>query len=297
MTTALELAGYRAVLSKRARTFRLAALALPRESRDAAAALYAYCRAADDAADEAQDPVVAHRELDALERGLEAESGPAVAQAVVGLHREHGLSLEAARGLIAGVRSDIGEVRIADDDALLAYAYLVAGTVGVMMCPLLDVRSATAQKHAADLGMAMQITNICRDVAEDARRGRVYLPVARLSAAGIEPAQVLDGSVDRVALRGVISSLLARADGLYESGELGTPFLPPRARLAVLIASRLYRAIGLELLRQGGDPFRRRAVVPAWSKILWALAALVAWLGSFVAARVDPVAPRRSRVR
>lgn len=165
------------------------------------------------------------------------------------------------------------------------------------MCPLLDVRSATAQRHAADLGMAMQITNICRDVAEDARRGRVYLPADRLRGAGIEPEQVLDGSVDRSALAGVIRSLLERADSLYESGDQGARFLPSRARLAVLIASRLYRAIGLELLRQGGDPFRRRAVVPSWSKIRWAFVALVAWLGSFIPRRVRPLAPRRSRVR
>jgi 15-cis-phytoene synthase len=297
MTASLELAGYRAVLSQRARTFRLAAIALPSGSRDAAAALYAFCRAADDAADEALDPVVAHRELDALERGIAGDDGPAVARVVLELHREHGLSLQAARGLIAGVRSDIGEVRIADDADLLGYAYLVAGTVGVMMCPLLDVRSATAQQHASDLGMAMQITNICRDVAEDARRGRVYLPSERLRGAGIQPEQVLDGTADRAALRVVIRSLLQRADNLYESGERGIPFLPPRARLAVLIASRLYRAIGLELLRQGGDPFRRRAVVPPLSKLWWALAALVAWLGTFVPRRVRSLAPRRSRVR
>ena len=296
MTTTIELASYRAVLSKRARTFRLAALALPADARDDAAVLYAFCRAADDAADDAADPEVGRRDLDDLERGLEG-SGPAVATAVARLHRERGVSLDAARELIAGVRSDIGVVRIADDAALLSYAYLVAGTVGVMMCPLLGVHDPAAQRYAADLGRAMQITNICRDVAEDAARGRVYLPAARLEAAGLSTASILDGSADRSALRAVLTALLARADLLYASGDRGFSFLPARARLAVILASRLYRAIGLELLRGGGDPFRGRAFVPAWRKLLWSLAAFAVWLCTFWPRRDGrAVAPARSRL-
>jgi phytoene synthase len=117
----------------------------------------------------------------------------------------------------------------------------VAGTVGVMKCPLLGLQSEIAQRHAADLGLAMQLTNICRDVGEDARRGRVYLPRAAPQRGRAE--QVLDGaSMHR---RDVIAGLLARADALYEA-ETGLSFLPARARLAVLIASRLY-AIGVSL--------------------------------------------------
>jgi len=297
MSAATEVLRYRSVLASRARTFRLAALALPPESRDAAAALYAFCRAADDAADDAPDAETSHRQLDALERGLAGGDGPPEAHAVLRLRERHGLSVEAARELVAGVRSDIGMVRIASDAELLAYAYLVAGTVGVMMCPLLGVRDPAALRHAADLGMAMQITNICRDVAEDAGRGRVYLPADRLLAAGIGQDAILDGSADRVALGRVIGGLLARADQLYESGDRGVRYLPRRTRLAVLIASRLYRAIGLELVRRGGDPFRGRAVVPGWAKLVWCVAAFAAWLASFVPERaIRPLGAGRSRV-
>ncbi len=296
MSTPSDLAGYHAVFGQRARTFRLAAIALPRATRDAAAVLYAFCRAADDAADDALDSVTAHHELDELELGLGGAQGATVARGVHELHCQHGLSLEAAHGLLAGVRSDIGPVRIADDAALLDYAYLVAGTVGVMMCPLLGVQSEIAQRHAADLGMAMQITNICRDVGEDARRGRVYLPLARLREREIRAEQVLDGAVDRIALRDVIAGLLARADALYESGEQGLSFLPARARLAVLIASRLYRAIGVEVLRQPGDLLGRRAVVSPWRKLRLGLVALAAWfLAPFPRRAGRPIATGGSR--
>ena len=278
MTSAGELTSYHEVLARRARTFRLAAVVLGSRARDDAAVLYAFCRAADDAADDGRDPQSASRELDALERGLVSEEGAAVARAVRWLHAARGVSLEAAQARLTGVRRDVGTVRIADDAELLEYAHLVAGTVGIMMCPILGVREPRATRYAAELGMAMQITNICRDVAEDAARGRVYLPASRLRAAGLAPAQILDASAPRAKLREVIAGLLARADTLYESADEGLRFLPPRARLAVLLASRLYRAIGLELLRRGADPFRGRAVVSFWYKLWWCMLAVFFWL-------------------
>ncbi len=278
MSTAADLTGYRELLARRARTFRLASVVLGTRARDDAAVLYAFCRAADDAADDGHDPQTAHQALDSLELGLTSDGGAPVAREVALLHVERGVSLDAARGLVAGVRRDLGTVRIADDAELLDYAYLVAGTVGVMMCPILGVQDSRATRHAAELGMAMQITNICRDVAEDARNGRVYLPESRLRSAGLTAAQIIDGSAPRAALSTVITGLLARADALYESADGGLRFLPPRARLAVLLASRLYRAIGLEILRRGADPFRGRAVLPFWYKLFWCVLALSVWL-------------------
>jgi phytoene synthase len=166
-----------------------------------------------------------------------------------------------------------------------------------MMCPLLGVKDARAMQYASQLGMAMQITNICRDVAEDAERGRVYLPASRLAGVGLTAAQILDGSAPRCALRGVISGLLSRADTLYRSAEAGLRFLPPRARLAVLLAGRLYRGIGVELLRRGADPFSGRAVVPLRYKAWWILAAFAAWvrIGLGLARTFHPAEAGRSR--
>ncbi len=268
----------RAIMSSRAKTFRVASLLLGPALRDDAAVLYAFCRAADDAADEASDVATAQAEIDHLARGLSGD-GAAEGVAVCALAARRGMPVGAAHELLAGVRRDLSGARIEDDAELLEYAYLVAGTVGVLMCALLGAREPRARRYAIQLGLAMQLTNICRDVAEDAARGRVYLPARRLRAAGTSQEAVLAGTAPRDAVAQVVSELLTMADGLYASAELGVRFLPTRGRLAVLVASRLYRAIGLVLRRRGCDPSAGRAVVPATAKVGWIFLAIVAWLG------------------
>jgi phytoene synthase len=170
--------------------------------------------------------------------------------------------------LVAGVASDLGEVRVADDAALVRYGYRVAGTVGLMMVGVLGVRAAEALPHAVDLGVAMQLTNICRDVREDAERGRVYLPASRLRALGVAPTP--EGVLGaRDAVRRVVTDLLALADRYYASAEDGMRHIPWRARLAILVASSVYRAIGVRLLSRGADALAGRTVVPFGGK-LWA---------------------------
>ena len=273
-----ELATCHEVMQKKARTFRWAARLLGTRCRDDAAVLYAFCRAADDAADEATDPASASAALDALEQGLTRE-GAGPGRALAALAEQRGMSLSPARELLAGVRQDVGVVRVADDAELLQYAYLVAGTVGLLMCGVLGARNPRAERYAVQLGIAMQITNICRDVAEDAARGRVYLPERRLVAAGTSQAEVLAGTAPRAAVSKVVQELLAVADGFYRSADLGLRYLPPRARLAVLMASRMYRAIGDVLRRRDCDPFLGRAIVSPMAKVGLTLVAFVAWVG------------------
>jgi phytoene synthase len=273
------IAASHAVMSRHARSFRLAARFLPAEARDDAALLYAFCREVDDAADECADPEEGATRLAALERGLAGEPGGAAAAAHVrALARRRQVPLSAAYDLIEGARTDLGRVRMADDAALLRYAYLVAGTVGSMMCSLLGARHERARRRAIDLGIAMQITNVCRDVAEDAARGRVYLPATRLEAAGSSAGALLDGTAPRDAVAEVVRDLLALADRYYASADVGAADLPPRARLAVLTASRVYRAIGVELRERGCDPLGGRVVVPPLRKARWTGAALASWV-------------------
>jgi phytoene/squalene synthetase len=176
--------GY-AELATHARTFHFASRFLPRRNRDAAAVVYAVCRAIDDAVDEAPGPDAALAALD----GLRAElAGRACARPLIGaflrVASERRLPLEAVTELIAGVAGDVGPVTMPDDRSLLRYCYRVAGTVGLLMCGVLDVDAEAAAPHAIDLGIGMQLTNICRDVLEDGLRDRVYLPASRLAAAG-----------------------------------------------------------------------------------------------------------------
>ena len=176
----------RAVLTRHARSFRLAGRFLPGTQLDEAAVVYAFCRMVDDAADEAPDLETAGKALDAIEADISAETP---ADPIIGgfldICERRGIPVRVASELIAGVRSDLGSVRLADDAALTRYSYQVAGTVGVMMCGVLGVQDRRAWTHAIALGIGMQITNICRDVMEDAERARVYLPATRLAQVGI----------------------------------------------------------------------------------------------------------------
>jgi phytoene synthase len=262
----------RAVLTRHARSFRLAGRFLPGPQLDEAAVVYAFCRMVDDAADEAPDVETAGRALDAIDVDMRAEtpSDPIVG-AFLDICDRRGVPVHVAHELIAGVRSDLGSVRIADDAALTRYSYQVAGTVGVMMCGVLGVLDRQAWMHAVSLGIGMQITNICRDVMEDAERARVYLPATRLSQAGITDEQLLAGTHDRAALAGVVADLLDLADENYAYAECGMAAIPWRGRLGILIASRLYRAIGVRLRRvHSSDPTHGRTMTTAGEK-RWAI--------------------------
>lgn len=263
-------------LERKARTFSLASRLLPRRARDDAALVYAFCRLVDDTADEAVDRRAAAVELDRLLAELD---GRRPARPLVGAFLDAAarldLPLQAAAELIDGVRTDLGRVRIADDDELLRYCYRVAATVGLMMCAVLRVRDPAAHPHAVDLGVAMQLTNIARDVAEDARRDRVYLPTERLRRRGVEPGSLVDRSADRGQVAAVVLEVLDLADGYYRSADGGMRDIPWQPRQAILVASRVYRAIGVTLRRGAGDALAGRTVVPLAGKLGWTARALL----------------------
>lgn len=278
------------LMAAKAKTFRWAALFLDRERADDAATLYAFCRAADDAADESPDPDRGRAQLDWLERGLDGD-GPAVSRDVVELAHRRSFSLDAARELLAGVRGDLAEVKVTDDAELARYAYLVAGTVGLMMSAILGARDERALRPAIELGIGMQITNICRDVAEDAARGRVYLPASRLEDAGTSADEILAGTAAPERVARVVSGLLELAEGYYERADAGMAYLPARARLVVLMASRMYRGIGRKLRASGCDALQGRVVLSAGAKVALCLAAAVSWVVLTVRRYRAPVAP------
>ncbi|MCP4805739.1 MAG: phytoene/squalene synthase family protein [Proteobacteria bacterium] len=259
----------RATLAKGSKSFGFAAWFLADDEWDDAARVYAFCREVDDIADDELAPAQKRRAaLDRLTLDVRAEHSDAPAVlALLEVHRRRALDLGAASELIAGCRSDVGQVRIASDDELVRYGYRVASTVGLMMCGVLGVRDPDALPFAIDLGVAMQITNICRDVKEDAENGRIYLPADRLRAAGVEPTELIEGSADRRAVSRVVLDLLDLAERYYASAWEGLRYLPWRARFAILIASRVYRRIGVNLRRADGDALAGRTIVPLQSKL------------------------------
>jgi len=187
-----------AVLKSKGRSFYFASHLLGPQQRDRAARLYAFCRRVDDLADEASDPQQAYVTLERLKASLNSsQTDDANVNDMQTLMHDVAIPPEPMQALIEGVQSDLRHRQVRDEAELLSYAYQVAGTVGVMMCRVLDVSTPRAWPFAIDLGIAMQLTNIARDVGEDARMGRVYLPqnwVAGLTAKEYKPRQKIKPS-------------------------------------------------------------------------------------------------------
>lgn len=277
-----------AIMRRHAKSFSRAARFLPERLKEPVAVLYAFCRIADDAVDTAPSPELARAAADQLEHELRnPESARPVVRAFAEWSRERPLARAAARELLRGIASDVGRVRVEDDAELLRYAYRVAGAVGLLMCEVFGVEDPNAWPHAIDLGVAMQLTNICRDVAEDATLDRVYLPRQRLARVGTTPEALVGKAAPATAVAPVVLDLLALADHYYASAERGMSYLPPEARTAILVASRLYQAIGFELRLIGGDALRGRMVVPPTMKAWHVMRALQT--AALIA--VDPASP------
>ena len=261
------------VLERCGRTFYAASLALPRGVRTDLAVLYAVCRAIDDSAD--AGGTAANALLEAIAAGLrgEHERSPVV-NAFRSLATRHGVPITLAHQLIDGVRSDLGEVRVATLDELLRYSYRVASTVGLMMCRILDV-PREGDPFAVDLGIAMQLTNISRDVAEDAAQGRVYLPGEWVPATDVLSATATGGNdAATPKVTASVQRLLAEADRYYESAELGMQFLPLSVRGGIRAAAWNYRAIGRAIRRDPTAPLKHRVSTSAAGKLSRTVAAV-----------------------
>ena len=252
--------------------------------REPATALYAFCRVADDAIDFAKDP---HEALAGLCRRLDAiyadEPFPAVAdQAFAPVVARYGIPRLLPQALLEGFAWDAVGRRYETLDELLDYAARVAGTVGAMMALIMGARAPHTLARACELGLAMQLTNIARDVGEDARNGRVYLPLSWLREAGMDIEAWLADPQPLPAVRKVTQRLLAEADRHYERAQTGIADLPRNCRPAMMAARLVYAEIGREVERRGCDSVSSRAVVSGRRKLALLLRASLA---SAVAAR------------
>ena len=285
------------VIRKHSKSFSLASTILPPEARLHAVSLYAWCRRADDAV----DLVASERQQSALdtlseELGLVyegGEPGDPVLQLFQHTVQARRIPIRYPQDLLRGMEMDVQGQRYETMDDLLAYCYHVAGCVGLMMCHAMGVRDDRALVNAAHLGMAMQITNICRDVLEDWDRGRLYIPdeiLAELGAprladrlGGPFPDDVV-GPVSRA-----ISMLLDEADRYYRSGDAGVPALSWRCAMSIRTARSVYAAIGGRLERVGCNPLAGRQYVPLGRKLALMTAAVLASLGAARKGRDRPV--------
>ncbi len=250
------------------RSFHAASLLLTPKVREPAYALYAFCRLADDAVDLGHDRLAAIARLEErLDRAYAGQPLDLPAdRAFAAVVERFAIPRTLPEALLEGLRWD-AEGRTYDDLAdLEAYATRVAATVGAMMTLIMGVREPAVLARATDLGIAMQLTNIARDVGEDAANGRLYLPRQWLVDAGLDPEAWIGEPRfdDRIAA--VVRRLLEAADRLYARATPGIAALPLSCRPAMLGARRLYADIGREVERIGFDSLSRRAVVPGRRK-------------------------------
>ena len=266
-------AACRALLRTGSRTFFAASHLLPIAVREPATALYAFCRLADDAVDldatHDRGKLAALRRLeDRLDRAYRGAPLPLPAdRAFAETVRRFAIPREVPAALLEGLAWDAQGRRYATLAELHAYAARVAGTVGIMMALVMGVRDPAALARACDLGAAMQLTNIARDVGEDARAGRLYLPLDWLAEAGIDADAFLAAPAFSPALGRVISRLLDEASRLYRAGAAGIGALPLSCRPGIRAAGLLYAEIGREVARRGHDSVSGRAVVTPVRKL------------------------------
>lgn len=256
-----------------ARSFWLIPSLIEQPSRDDISLLYGVCRQLDDDIDEAASRDEARDALARWRRELAGEGPrPLVAAFLAGIARNR-LPLACMEHLLDGMEQDLADVRIADDDELVRYAYRVSAAVGLMLAPLLGVRGEAAEQRVVDLGIALQLTNVVLGVTGDAARGRVYLPATRLAAAGLIAADVLAGHRSAAVLRGLVEL----ADRYYASAVAGIACVPLRYRHGVVLLARAYGELGRRAAR--GETARVAPGQLPLSTKLWRLGelALTAW--------------------
>jgi 15-cis-phytoene synthase len=294
-------------IREHSRSFYMASWLLPASVREASWALYAFCRRTDDAVDDGASVDEKGRRLVALGNRLARVypgGGPAVAgaagldgvdQAYAAVAARYGLPRALPAELIAGMQMDAEGQRYRTMDDLYLYCFRVASSVGLMMTLVMGASRDDAYARAAELGVAMQLTNIARDVGEDARRGRVYLPDDLLEACGTSADRVLGAAEATWAIRNAVRLLLEHAGAFYSSSRRGIPLLPRSCRPAIAAAGSIYGAIGDEIALAGYDSITRRAHTSGARKAALAVASLPAATTRAAAPGSGPIDPLLTR--
>ena len=261
------------ILARHGKSFYWASLFLGPKLAERAAQLYQFCRFVDDLADgDLSERKESLEDIRARLEGHSVAAGPEI-ESFLQLASENNIPLIAARELLDGMLSDQTAVAFNSEAELLRYCHAVAGTVGLMMCRVLNCKDQRADSFAIDLGIAMQLTNIARDVLEDAKMERRYLPASWINV----PASKISAS--NVACRAPVASAIERvldlAEEYYASALVGIRLLPFRSRFSISVALRIYRQIGVLLQRRHLRWWDGRIYVPASEKVLLTLRSLL----------------------
>ncbi len=272
----------RSIARREAKNFYYAFIALPAERRNAICAIYAFMRRADDLADDESCSTADRRvHLDAWLSAWRAVCAGEPAEdpvflAVRDATTRFVIPLSLLDELVAGVTTDLDRADTGSADTyatfndLYRYCYLVASVVGLVCIHIFGYQDARAEKFAEETGIAFQLTNILRDVAEDAARSRVYLPLEDLAAHGVPLESLLhraDGSPPTANERALLEAIAQRAENYYRSAEALLPFIDPESRPALKVLVAIYHALLKRIERADYDVFSERASVPLRQKL------------------------------
>jgi phytoene synthase len=252
------------------RTFFWATRFLSKDEVEDIATLYAFCRFVDDLVD------IRGASCEQIQQDLQKQNSTfEPVRNLLKMASKRKMSLEPALILVRTLDKDRKGTRIQTWGELLRYCYGVASTVGLMMCDIFGVQNKNAYPFAIDLGIGMQLTNISRDIREDAVQDKIYIPQEAFKK-GVTVTKILQGK-EQEELIVAEEQILNLADRYYQSADRGMHFLPLQARLAILVASRLYQAKGTTIRRNPHLYLKKRADVPFLGKIYHTLRAFYSY--------------------
>ena len=248
-------------LKKHGKSFYWASFFLPKRNKDAATKLYSICRFFDDLADDNNE------DQTKILTGEFKKICDDLSHPINEFFTSHNLSIKILGDLVDGLVKDQTDVRIKNEKELIQYAYQVAGTVGLMMSPLIMVNNNKANKHAIDLGIAMQLTNIARDIYEDALMNRIYLPQDWISNTNISELTDISANKDLIQIKSAIKRLILLSETYYKNGFAGMRYIPLKTRLAIFFAAKIYRAIGQKIKKNRYEYSYKRIYVSTIEKL------------------------------
>ena len=255
---------------RRARNFYYAFITLPKEKRKAIYAAYAFCRLSDDYSDE--DIPLSDKSLllsglsDLVEKAFDGAPDSEVFVALLDASNRYGIPKEYFHEIIKGVEMDLVYCRYENFEELYRYCYRVASVVGLVCIEIFEYTDPKAREYATDMGIAMQLTNILRDIEEDCGRGRVYLPQDELEKFGVTEESLRAGDTGPE-FRAMMAEQVSRARGYFERSAALLPLLKPRSRLCPAVLRALYSAVLDRIEVRDYNVFGERVALSTWEKL------------------------------
>ena len=257
-------------INVRAKTFNFASLFFKKSIREDIKVLYSFCRYIDDLGDDSSiKKTHAIKQLNVIKKSITSnKSNDPIIKKFQILMRKYHISLNAPLFLISAIKEDLEEIDFKNYSQLINYSFKVAGTVGLMMCKIMKTNSPKLNLRGIQLGIAMQMTNICRDIKEDLERGRIYIPKTHRTVVNKGCKEILHNKVLRKKMSKDIEKLIDNSNKIYSNAWNGILDLPLKFSIPIAISCELYKEIGEKIKKDSCQIWERRVYVNLFEKIV-----------------------------